>query len=416
MSQERNGHVLTEDEQNYIRNDVVIMSKALNYMFKQKLTKMTSASNSISNYRDIIGKTKFNHYFPKLSYELDHDLRQAYKGGFTYANPIYKEKEVGEGVVLDVNSLYPSVLYEKEMPFGKPLFYKGKYKDDRVFPLYIQRISCSFKIKKNHIPTIQIKNRKSMFRSNEYLTSSNGEVISLTLTNIDLKLFLDQYDVEDLEYECGWKFKSIKGLFKDYIDKWIEIKIQATKTGNKGLRTIAKLMLNSLYGKFASSMDLRNKYPFMTEDGVIHYRLSEPKQKDGIYIPVGVFTTSYAREKTIRTAQAITDYSLKKYGKDLFCYSDTDSIHSLLPIEELKLFCEIDDVKLGAWKHESSFERAKFIRAKTYLEYFDGEMNITCAGMPKSCYKNVTWENFKVGLTVPRETYIFSYQRRSIIN
>ena len=37
---------------------------------------------------------------------------------------------------------------------------------------------------------------------------------------------------------------------------------------------------------------------------------------------------------------------LSKYGKDLYCYSDTDSIHTLLPIEELKQFCEIDDVEL----------------------------------------------------------------------
>ena len=47
--------------------------------------------------------------FPQLNYEIDHDMRQAYKGGFTYLNPIYKEKDIGGGVVLDVNSLYPSV-------------------------------------------------------------------------------------------------------------------------------------------------------------------------------------------------------------------------------------------------------------------------------------------------------------------
>ena len=64
---------------------------------------------------------------------------------------------------------------------------------------------------------------------------------------------------------------------------------------------------------------------------------------------------------------------------------DTDSIHTILPIEDLKLFCEIDDYKLGAWKHESSFEEAKFIRQKCYVEKFEGEYNITCAGMPKTC-------------------------------
>ena len=60
----------------------------------------------------------------------------------------------------------------------------------------------------------------------------------------------------------------------------------------------------------------------------------------------GAFITSYAREKTIRTSQAIKDYSIKKYGVDKYCYSDTDSIHCLLSIEELKQFCEIDDFEL----------------------------------------------------------------------
>ena len=114
---------------------------------------------------------------------------------------------------------------------------------------------------------------------------------------------------------------------------------------------------------------------------------------------MATFITAYAREKTIRTSQAIKEYSINKYGKDLYCYSDTDSIHTLLPIEELKKFCEIDDVKLGYWKNEGEFTKAKFIRQKCYLEEIDGKTKITCAGLPESCYKYVDWDNFKEGFT-----------------
>lgn len=127
---------------------------------------------------------------------------------------------------------------------------------------------------------------------------------------------------------------------------------------------------------------------------------NQKKEKEYIFL-LGCFITSYARYKTITTSQAIKDYSIKKYGVDMYCYSDTDSIHTTLPIEELKQFCDIDDYKLGFWKHESSFEKAKFIRQKCYLEYIDGVMNIVCAGMPKTCYPYVTFENFEKGLTVP---------------
>lgn len=90
--------------------------------------------------------------------------------------------------------------------------------------------------------------------------------------------------------------------------------------GNKGKRTLAKLMLNSLYGKFATSMQAVSKYPIV-EDGIVRYICEDPKEKKGIYLPMACFITAYAREKTIRTSQAIKTYSLEKYGQDLYCYS-----------------------------------------------------------------------------------------------
>ena len=391
------GYVLTKEETEYIKNDVVIVAKGLEYLYSMGLTKMTAGSNALYEYKKIINPKMFEKLYFKLTYECDKDIRQAYKGGFTYLNPIYEEKDVASGEVLDVNSLYPSVMYNNLLPFGEPFYYEGKYKEDKIYPLYIQRITCSFKIKKNKIPTIQIKHRQ--FLDNEYLTSSNGDIVALTLTNVDLQLFLEQYDVEDLKYHSGWKFKAMHGLFREYIDKWINIKNESTISGNKGMRQVAKIMLNSLYGKFATGLDVRSKIPYLEND-IVKYLTTAPETKDGVYLPMGCFITAYAREKTIRTSQAIKDYSLEKYGKDLYCYSDTDSIHTLLPIEELTKFCEIDNVKLGAWKHESHFTKARFIRQKTYLEEINGEMKITCAGLPQRCYDGVSWDSFKVGMNV----------------
>lgn len=352
------GHILTDLEKDYIKNDVLIVAKALKTLFDDNLTKMTQGSNALNDFKEIISKSKFKHYFPSLDYEIDKDLRKAYKGGFTYLNPIYKEKDVKQGVVLDVNSLYPSVMYEKNLPFGEPVYFEGIYKEDKVYNLYIQMITCSFEIKKNKIPTIQIKNNRSYFLANEYLESSNNEIVCLVLTNVDLKLFLEQYNVYDLEYVCGWKFKSKQGIFKEYIDKWITRKNEATISGNKGQRTRAKLMLNSLYGKFATSLDVQSKMPYLGEDEVVHYSLTEKEQKDGIYIPMGCFITAYAREKTIRTSQAIKDYSIQKYGQDMYIYSDTDSIHTLLSIEELKQFCDIDDIRLRSLETRRKFYKS----------------------------------------------------------
>ena len=398
------GHILTKEEEDYIKNDVVIVAKALKYLFDMGLTRMTAGSNALSEYKNIITLNRFNKLYNPLLYDIDKDLRSAYRGGFTYLNPLYKEKSVNEGEVLDVNSLYPSVMRYESLPFGEPFFFEGEYKEDKVYPLYIQRFTCCFKVKDGYIPTIQIKH--SRFVDNEYIEYSGIEPVALTLTNIDLKLFFEHYNVWDLNFECGWKFKSMKGLFNEYIDKWVSIKNQATIDKNKGLRQVAKIMLNSLYGKFATSLDVQSKIPYI-ENGELRYRLSDKSTKKGVYLPMGAFITAYARDKTIRTSQAIKTYSINKYGVDKYCYSDTDSIHTTLSIEELTKFCDIDDIRLGAWKHESHFRRAKFIRQKTYIEDIYNpdkniyEIKITCAGLPKTCYDKVTWENFKIGLTVP---------------
>lgn len=392
------GHELTPEEIDYIRNDVEIMARALDFMFKERLTKMTIGSDALSYYKEM--NKNFNKYFPILPYEIDMDIRKSYKGGFTYLNDCYKEKETGRGLVLDVNSLYPSVMTGEYLPFGEPIFFTGKYEEDVLYKLYIQTLTCSFELKEGKIPTIQIKNNLA-FVPNEYVKSSDGDLVTLTLTNVDLKLFFENYNVENITYHSGWKFKALKGLFTSYITYWTEKKINAKKEGNNVLYLISKLMLNSLYGKFGLNPNVGSKYPYLNEDGVVKYGNYPIEIRDSIYIPVASFITSYARNKTIRTSQAIKDYTIKNYGKDYYIYSDTDSIHLLeMSKEELSSFVEIDDYKLGAWKMESTFVRGKYIRQKCYIELGeDDKLNVVVAGLPKKLGNIINFDNFKVGFT-----------------
>lgn len=414
------GHILTEQEINYIRNDVDIVARALHVLFQQGLNKMTQASNAMFDYKNTVGKKNFQRWFPAPEY--DYDVRQSYKGGFTYLNPKYKDLDIGEGIVLDVNSLYPSVMHDCPLPYGEGVFFQGKYEQDELYNLYVQMISCQFELKDGYIPTIQLKHNLS-FVPTQYLESSNGEEVTMCLTSVDLELFMEHYNVYNLEYHGGWKFKSTTGLFTEYIDKWTSVKIESTRTGNKAMRTLAKLMLNALYGRFALNPNVQSKIPYY-DDGIIKYTLGEKETRDPIYIPVGTFITAWARHKTITSAQ-------KVYDK--FAYADTDSLHLelKLPDELSKMSNDelekmktadlqkygidipddfvVDPYALGAWKVESRFTRARFLRQKSYIEdwnppetwgtdnYNPELLNITCAGMPSQCYQYVTWENFHEG-------------------
>lgn len=416
------GHILTQEEINYLHNDVDIVARALHVLFEQGLTKMTQGSNALYDYKRTVTTKKFQRWFPIPDY--DYDVRQAYKGGFTYLNPKYKSVDIDKGLVFDVNSLYPWVMHDCPLPYGEGVFFKGKYEHDELYNLYVQMFTCQFEIKENHVPTIQLKNNLS-FIPTQYLESSNCEEVTMCLTSVDLELFFEHYEVYNIEYHSGWKFKSTTGLFTEYIDKWTKVKIESTINGNYAMRTLAKLMLNALYGKFALNPNVQSKIPYY-DNGVIKYTMGAKETRDPIYIPVGVFITAWARHKTITTAQKMYDH---------FIYADTDSLH--IDIDLPPELCEmsnkelaklttkdlqkyglplpddfvVDPVELGAWKLEERFERARYIRQKSYLhdynkadvwntENYDKEnIKITCAGMPQQCYKYVAWENFFEGST-----------------
>ena len=405
------GSPISKEEEEYLKHDVKIVATALEYFLDQGLDRMTIGSNALYDYKKILTKEKFKMYFPTPEYHRD--VKPSYKGGYTNVNKKYAGKNVKEGAVFDINSLYSWVMKTQLLPWGTPIFFEGEYKEDKLYPLYIQMITCSFELKEGKLPTIQIKDSLD-FRGNEYLTSSEGDELTLCLNSVDLALFKDHYHVRNITYHSGWKFKGTRGLFDEYIDKWTEIKIQAKKQKNYGLYLIAKLMLNALYGKFGTDVRVKSKIPYLDEEAdEVKFKNVEMEDKDGVYIPMASFITSYARLKTISASQKICDNYENGVSKAEWIYSDTDSLHVVLNGEDVETFIkscglEISDTKLGAWKFESKFTKGKFLRSKCYIEMStedvknpnpEYKLKVTVAGMPKECWDQVTFRNFKPGAT-----------------
>lgn len=417
------GYQMTEQEKEYIINDCKIVAQALKIQLGQGLDRMTNASDALNWYKNSIGKANFEKWFPVLPLAMDADIRRAYRGGYVYLNPKYKGSRGLVGKTYDVNSLYPSRMAECLLPYGYPLFFEGEPEKDEKYPLFFVHLKTRFYLKKNHLPTLQLKNT-GRFVQTEYLTSSKVKIgkrweddpVEMWLTSVDYQLFIDHYDLEETTYINGLRFKGAVGMFKEYIDYWKHIK----ETSEGPMRQLAKLMLNSLYGKFASATHGRVKMPYLDEDGVVQYRYSDEEIRDPIYTPMACFITAYARDKTIRSAQAVYDR---------FIYADTDSLH-LVGTETPPI--EVHKSKLGAWKDEGTFVDSKFIRAKTYMETvlvtkenslkeyakalsspFVTELmakgdkvqylkrKVTCAGMPDNLKEMVTYDNFAPGESFP---------------
>lgn len=391
------GHILSEEEKSYISNDVRIDAMAMKIMLNEGMNRMTAGSNALATYKRMMGGSRmFRKLFPELDCEQDAFIRKAYRGGFTYVNPKFKGRKLGEGIVLDVNSLYPSVMRSCDgqlLPYGMPVWFDGVPPHDARYPLWVASVTCKFDVKPDHIPSVQLKGNWR-FGNTEYVEHSGGEV-TMTLTNVDWKLMNEQYDVRVFDWNGGYMFKGGDWLFRNYVDHWNEQKVKAGEEGNAGMRQLAKLQLNSLYGKFATRTEVRSRRPVL-HDGVLHYVDLEPEQRPPVYLPVGVFVTAHARYKTVTSAQAV-------YGR--FAYADTDSLH--LVGTEIPDTLDVDAFRLGAWKHESTFDEAKFLRAKCYVEHEVGADSLTVhvAGMPDRCHSQVDIDTFDFGARYEGKLY-----------
>lgn len=440
------GCSITSEELKYIANDVLVLKEALEIMFSEGHRKLTIGSCCLAEYRTTM-RDDYKTFFPNL-YEIPLDpeifgsdsmgawIHKAYKGGWCYLVKEKAGKEFHNGVTADVNSLYPSVMHSEsgsDYPVGKPTFvhldsdsgwtkakndpfwFQPEPKPTRIYEFgnfYFFRIKTRFYLKKGYLPFVQIKG-SWMYKSTEALESSdilgkdgkyhqfysdaNGNLhdtrVELTLTQTDFILLREHYDLVDYELLDYCKFASTVGIFDQYIDKYAAIK----KTSKGAKRTLAKLFLNNLYGKMASSTNSSFKFAFLKDDDSVGFiEVNEHDKKPG-YIPVGAAITSYARNFTIRAAQQ------NYYGPDKsgFIYADTDSIHCDLPPEKLKGI-KVHPANFCCWKLESSWDTGWFVRQKTYIEHVVAEdlepiekpyYNIKCAGMPDKC-KNLFAESF----------------------
>ena len=412
---------ITDDEKRYIANDVLVVKEALEQLFNDGHDKLTIGACCVAEYKNSLGAYDYNDLFPPLdeftldkniygSSNADEYIRHSYRGGWCY---LVKGKENiirHNGVTADVNSLYPSMMHSQSgnyFPIGKPYFWSGNIIPNEAIgenKYYFLRIKTRFYIKENMLPFIQIKGNH-LYKGTESLTTSdvldkngnynryykdiNGNIKDtaqiMTVTMTDYKLMLKHYELVDFEILDGCWFYSDIGIFDNYINHYAEIKMNSK--GAK--RTEAKLFLNNLYGKLASSSNSSFKVAYVKDDESIGFYIVPANNKKVGHIATGSAITSYARNFTITAAQK-NYYGVDKAG---FIYADTDSIHCDLPADKIKGIT-VDPVKFCCWKLESSWDTAIFTRQKTYIEHIthndlipvDEPYNdIKCAGMPQKC-------------------------------
>ena len=329
------------------------------------------------------------------SIDLDTFIRDAYRGGWVYQSSLAMGT-VGEGIVLDVNSLYPYIMRNADLPWGEPTFFDGDIpdvaKDKRHY--YYVKVKCKFDLKDNYLPYIGISDWLHGWgiplTTSDYIDQAGQRhadfidldgkkkpvTATITVSRTDWEVMQEAYDIKDVEYIGGVYFRTSRFIFRDYVDAYYEEKTFSRSKGNRANERRAKMMLNAVLGTCAKIRDRESIVYVFDDQGNCTQKFIKTRSQSKSYIHIAAAVLSYARKY-------IYEYAVKY--KDRFLYSDTDSLHLLG--SEVPGDIRISK-NLGDFKVEKEFKHARYYKRKVYaLQDNDGHFHLTFAGLSKD-YKD----------------------------
>lgn len=367
-----------KDEYNkYLEQDILllggVMQKAQeiywNLYMLDIVTQITISSMALTIFRmRYYDDKKHRIYIPNKN--ADQFIREGYYGGHADVYTPY-----GTNLLLyDVNSLYPFVMKEFEMPGGKPVWHNNLRKKisnmelKDMFGFIKAIVVCPSDIHKPFLPN-RIDDGTLIFPTGPFL----GVYFSVEL----------EY-AKSIGYKVlplsGYLFDRMESPFKEFVNDISNRRIEAKEKGNKALAFVEKTTMNSLYGRFAISpestmcaivsQEEADKMAFGMNGFISSYKLDEDKF-------IVIYKTNVKGDITdewkppsntgVHISAAITAYArIHMYphiSRNDCYYTDTDSIVVKNPLPEE----EVSPTVLGKFKLEHMIHTGMFTAPKSYL-------------------------------------------------
>jgi hypothetical protein len=310
---------------------------------------------------------------PQLTGQIAKDIRLSYTGG---AVDMYIP-ENPDGVKIyayDVNSLYPFTMNELDLPIGKPKLFYGDVR--KVNPNAFGFFYCKITAPDNLLhPILQthVKVNKGI-RTIAPLGTWEDMIFSKEMDNAM------KYGYK-FEILWGYTFKP-RNIFKGYVDVLYKLRLKFDKSNP--MNFIAKLLLNSLYGRFGmvdtfpditifnefkSFKEWFNKHNEdvidwieLSEKILVQHRSKDKYQQNMLYGNLETHNVSIGIASAI-TAYARIHMSQFKNNPDFnLFYTDTDSVYIDKPLSNDLVNSKI----LGKMKLENVLTRAIFLAPKIY--------------------------------------------------
>jgi len=304
----------------------------------------TIASSALNTWRHM----HLKHTIPLCSTELNDKMKEGYFGGRT---EIYRmHLPDAKYYCFDVNSLYPYVMHDNEFPICKPVIETSPIKDCYLDGQGITK--AKIVAPKMYLPVLPVKYDHKLY-------FPIGKFEGVWDNSLLVKAKELGYKIEPI---MSYHFPETAKIYTEFVDDFYTKKRQALKDTAPYL--IAKLIMNSLYGKGAQREISRkieywmpntplpeNCVDFFDED--YNLIITESKSKGTHFIPqTSLHVTALAQLELYKWMETILD----KDG--ILAYCDTDSVFTdvRLPVSE----------DLGSMSLEYAFDAGYFLLPKTY--------------------------------------------------
>lgn len=416
------GKNLTEKEEKYCENDVVILSEFSEYIFKTyiipdkyvPLTKTGLLRKAVKNGVDFEIQKQIRDCYPDQDL-YDKLMQFVFRGGFVHANIFYVGRKI-EGITgIDLTSSYPARMNQSYFPVSR--FVK---RNPSEFGKYINTHCCLLHVVIWNMRSTTPHSIESRSKCVDLIGAviDNGRISSCTkyeawLTELDFDLICRFYEFNDSDLEVKELYTAVRGDLPEYLMKPINeayIKKATLKKSGKNNTpeyAIAKAFVNSGYG-LTVQKQIRREITY--QDGIWGFDYSsfnydKEVMKASLLPQWGCWVSAHARHELLLTVYNIEmryrQLTGDKFGCVLYC--DTDSIklihYDLVKdiveqynnerVNQMKVICKKKNLPfeyfndLGSYDLEYSGVSGKFLGAKRYIITEDEHTSVTVAGLPK---------------------------------
>lgn len=330
----------------YLEFDLKGFWESIDQFYEWPLIKTCGGSYTLAGQALRVLRTTLKKDVYALSVEMDRNIRPGYLGGRT---EIFRPYYAGKSPLYcyDVNSLYPTVMHAEKYPNGFDC------EETKYFSKRMGFYHCDVEVSDDmYLPPLGVlakvgKSSKYVFPRGKF-----KGIFSIPEINYARELGVK------IKTKRGFLFGSSGHLFRKFVDTLYPMK-QNAKDGVT--QTIAKLLLNSCYGRFGLATEKEN---LVFDEGQDDFYPERELRVGGKTVELGTIPVDLDTFSNVAIAAYVTSYAriymhrLMLNCQDSLYYTDTDSIFTTKKLPT--------GTDLGELKLEYSVTEACFLLPKAY--------------------------------------------------